>query len=424
MIIDRLRALGLWLETRRVRRIVFCLFLCIATLLSFFPFVRFLRSGNGTDYRVWFAAGQAIWQGAELYPRNATFPFMYPPACALLVAIPAALGKAGLILTLALANSVAWALCIFFSVKLATGRERQFAVLLAVLPSLLLGVYIWSTYHLGQPSLILLALMLGGFLCLQRNRQLAAGALIASAAAIKAFPVLALFYLLYRRYWVAAISLVLVLLALLLLLPLPFRGIGQTVQDFQSWRGGMLRYEEKGIAQRQARGYSWKNQSIFGLANRMLRRVSAEEAPPPYYANLAALDFRAVNIFIFAVAALAGISFLAVMPRHPTAHSDAFEFSALLILILLFTPLAFGYLFIWLLLPLAVLLQRVLTRGDRTACAGIAASLALLAITALAPRLAQIYGSVFFAALALYLTIAVELWRARSRPDQPPVRVE
>ena len=42
--------------------------------------------------------------------------------------------------------------------------------------------------HLGQPSLVLLALLLGAFVALQEKRNLLAGSLIALAAAIKAFP--------------------------------------------------------------------------------------------------------------------------------------------------------------------------------------------------------------------------------------------
>ncbi len=91
----------------------------------------------------------------------------------------------------------------------------------------------------------------------------------------------------------------------------------QTLNDARDWQRGMLHYEQGGIAQRPERGYSWKNQSIFGLTNRLLRRVSVDEAPnPPAYANIADLDFRTVNIVIIASALLLGSSFVAAMPRH------------------------------------------------------------------------------------------------------------
>ncbi len=77
-------------------------------------------------------------------------------------------------------------------------------VWLYVIPNLLVIVYIWSSYHLGQPNLVLLALMLGAFFALRANREIVTGSLIAVAAAIKAFPVIAIVYLLYRRYWLAS----------------------------------------------------------------------------------------------------------------------------------------------------------------------------------------------------------------------------
>src|SRR5438132_12380899 len=149
------------------------------------------------------------------------------------------------------------------------------------------------------------------------------------------------------------------MISLLFLLPIPFRGWHQTLNDARNWQRGMLRYEQGGIAQRPERGYTWKNQSLFGLANRLVRRVSVDEAPsPPAYANVTDLNFKSVNIVIIASALLLGFSFVVAMPRQRAPEGDAREFAALLSLILIFTPLAFGYLFVWLMFPLAILFNR------------------------------------------------------------------
>jgi hypothetical protein len=175
----------------------------------------------------------------------------------------------------------------------------------------------------------------------------------------------------------------------------------------------MLHYEQGGIAQRPERGYTWKNQSIFGLANRLLRRVSVDEAPsPPAYANVADLDFRTINIVIIASALLLGFSFVAAMPRQRAPEGDAREFAALLSLILIFTPLTFGYLFVWLMFPLALLIKQSLKAPASLIWLLIA--LALLTATGITPRLAQIYGSLFFAALMLYLALAIDLRREQN----------
>jgi len=410
-VIARLRVLTERLESSRARLLIRALFITTAITFTLLPFIRFLHSGTDMDYRTWFDAGQTVVRGGELYPHTQNFPFMYPPTCALLLAAPAFFGKPALILILSSLNTLAWILCIRFSSALMSEQRAQNAHI--VVATFIVMPFVWSSYHLGQPSLVLLALMLGAFLSLRHGRETLAGAMVALAVAIKAFPLLAIFYLVYRRYWTAAISLVIALVILLFVLPIPFRGWHQTLNDARDWQRGMLHYEQGGIAQRPARGYTWKNQSIFGLANRLLRRVSVDEEPdPPAYANLADLDFRTVNIVIIASALLLGFSFVAAMPRQRAPEGDAREFAALLSLILIFTPLAFGYLFVWLMFPLAILLKRSLEVPASLIWLLIA--LALLTATAIAPRFAQIYGSLFFAALMLYLSLAIDLRREQN----------
>jgi glycosyl transferase family 87 len=414
-VIARLRVLAERLESPRPRLLIRVLFIATAITFTFLPFVRFLHSGTDMDYRTWFQAGQTVLQGREIYPRAQIFPFMYPPTCALLLALPAFFGKAAMILILSSLNTVAWILCIRFSSVLMSEQRLQNTPI--VIANLIVIPFVWSSYHLGQPSLVLLALMLSAFLNLRRGREILAGALAALAVAIKAFPLLAIFYFVYRRYWTAAVSLVIALVILLFLLPIPSRGLHQTLSDIRDWQRGMLRYEQSGIAQRPARGYSWKNQSIFGVANRLLRRVSVDDEPnASAYANVADLDFTTVNIVIIASALLLGLSFVLAMPRQRTPAGDAQEFAALLTLILIFTPLAFGYLFVWLMFPLALLIKRVLVAERSISLICLSIALALLTATGIAPRFAQIYGSLFFAALAVYFALAINLWLPGKMP--------
>ena len=399
------------LETPLARRVITALFIVVVTVFTLIPFIRFIRHGTAFDYRTWYDAAQAVLQHRDIYPPDNTFTFMYPPPCAVALALPALFGEATMILVLALLNTVAWISCIRFSLRLA--NEQRFPIAVAVIPNLIVIVFIWSSYHLGQPSLILLALMLGAFVALRAKRQILAGALIATAAALKAFPFLAIGYLIYRRYWAATISLLVALFVFLFVLPIPFRGMSQTLADVRAWQSGMLRYQSGGIAQRAGRGYSWKNQSLFGLANRMLRPVSVnDEGEPAVFKNIASLDFRTINLVILGSALLLGRWYIAVMTRSPAPGDDAFEFSALLILILLFTPLAYGYLFSWLMLPVALLTKRLLDSGSRFALSCILIATALLIATGISTRGAQIYGSVFFAALVLYFGVTIERWRA------------
>jgi hypothetical protein len=120
------------------------------------------------------------------------------------------------------------------------------------------------------------------------------------------------------------------------------------------------------------------------------------------------------------------------MPREPTgaSHSeaateegcgrrtletDAIEFALLLLLILVFTPLSFGYLFAWLLYPLTVVVQRLVNgSGSRAVLAGFSgAAVILLALSIPLRVIAQTYGNALFATLLLFAGLAVELWRLK-----------
>jgi hypothetical protein len=62
----------------------------------------------------------------------------------------------------------------------------------------------------------------------------------------------------------------------------------------------MLKYDATGVAQRPMRSHSWKNQSLVGVGNRLLRHIDTAPAPAPHtpiYANFVDLKF-AVNAII------------------------------------------------------------------------------------------------------------------------------
>jgi hypothetical protein len=405
-------------------RVLMWIFVVTATLFSALPFLRYLRGRTLFDYKLWYDTGQHVLAGHEIYfLRSGKYDFMYPPPCALFLAVASMLGQGGLILLLVSINSLAWFWSARLSAFLAGGMKAVGNVWLYLIPSLLVIVYIWSSYHLGQPNLVLLALMLGAFVALRANRQVVAGVLIAIAAGIKAFPILTIVFLLYRRYWTAAASLVVTLVFLILVLPAPFRGFEQAWRDIKKWSGGMLIYSEAKVGQRPMRSYTWKNQSLVGVSNRLLRHVDADAASAPHqpvYVNFADLKFSAVNAIVVGVALALGVLFIAAMPPRETrnAESDSIEFALLLLLILMFTPLSFGYFYSWLMLPFAVITQRVLVAGDSRVLWWSLPALALLSLGLIFPRGAQLYGNTFFATLLLFVGLSIELLRHKKESDQ------
>ena len=252
------------------------------TMLVFaaIPLVNLARGLPTKDYELWYGVGRAEWQGLDVYPRPETgrlFPFMYPPSAAAMLGMLSPMGQAGMMIALVAVNSASWIVCILLSAWLATGPGGRRHPLVVIVPTLSVIVLIHNIYLLGQPNLLLLALMLGAFACIRLGREVAAGALVATAAAIKAFPILVLGYLVYRRMWKATIATVAMLAAWLLIAPLPFRTPAQAVDDLSVWTRGMLfTYDKHGIAQRPLRSYSYKNQSIMAVLHRLLRDVPAD----------------------------------------------------------------------------------------------------------------------------------------------------
>ena len=412
-----------WLDTRAGIRALLWLFAAALVVYATIPVANALLEESIKDYELWYDTGQRVLQGAEIYPRiTKKFPFMYPPPCAIFLAPVSLLGQTGMVVAGGFVNAAAWFACIGLAVRLATGSWRREHVLLYVVPSLVISVYAWSNFHLGQPSLILLALMLGAFVALQQDRGVLAGALIALAAAIKAFPIVAIVYLVYRRYWLATASFVGSIVFLFLLLPLPIRGVELARTDLERWTVGMLlKYDDTGIAQRPRRSNSWKNQSVWGVANRLLRRVDADDqhaVHTPLYVNVADLSFATVNKLILASALALGLAYIAVMPRRSAMTRDAFaiETALLLLLVLLFTPLVFGYLFAWLLYPAAVIVHRLMQQPTRSLFLCAALALVLLALTIPFQRIAQAYGNTFLATLLLFVGLAIELRRMKRQP--------
>src|SRR6266478_893715 len=398
-------------------------FVVTAIVFSVLPLLRYFRGHRIFDYELWYTTGKHVLAGDEIYFfRAGKYDFMYPPPCALFLAGASLLGQGGLIFLLVAINSVAWFYSAKLSAVLAGGNRGTTNPWLYLIPSLLVIVYVWSSYHLGQPNLVLLALMLGAFVALRAKREIVGGGLIAVAAAIKAFPVLAIIYLVYRRHWKAAVSLVATLVFLILILPAPFRGFERAWHDLEKWSAGMLKYSEVSVGQRPMRSYTWKNQSLIGVSNRLLRHVDADAASAPHqpvYVNFADLNFPAVNAIIVSVALTLGILFIAVMPQRDmrTAESDAIEFALLLLLMLMLTPLSFGYFYSWLMLPFAVITQRVLVGKGSVLLWWTPPALLLLAPGLLFPRDAQLYGNTFFATLLLFIGLSVELLHFKHQTD-------
>lgn len=406
-------------------RWVVALFAVVSLCFAAVPVRKDLKGLPNKDYVLWHRTGEIVRAGGDVYPHGSRFPFLYPPSAAAILGIAGAFGSTVLVLLLAFAHTVAWAGSVRLSVTLS-GPPGPPAWLLLV-PSIAVIVLIFDVYMLGQPNLFLLLLVLLSFACLRAQRQVAAGALVATAAAIKAFPVLILPYLLWRRFWRASAAAVIVLALWLLAAPMLFRPPAKVAGDLATWsRGMLLTYDERTIGQRPDRAYSFKNQSLVAVAHRLLRDVPADgERDDAWRVNLVSLSFGAVNAIVAAILVGLGLVFLATLaPRdRRTQRSDAIEFAMLTILVTVASPLSFNYAYVWMIFPATLALRLAAEpaagRGRRL-WAG--AALALPATWLLAPTASQAYGNLLFPALILFAGLAAIARAERAAEPSPTSR--
>jgi hypothetical protein len=397
--------------------------------------------GKSKDYALWYWAGQQVLQGGDLYPSNpdALFPFLYPPLPAILLAIPSWFGKIPLYIVLSVLNAVAWWYTAQFSHAM-TGSGRKPGPWLEALPGFVTVTFVFDMFDLGQPNLVLLAMMLYGFWCLQHQRTGSwqgpwlAGFMFALATAIKVFPVAVLPYLVWRRQWAAVASMVAFVGLLLIVLPAPIRGFQHNIGELKTWYHGMVgSSSERGFGQRDEQNWSWVNQSIIAVTHRLVRPVNWNQDDPdkpPRTMNVIDVDYSTANWIVLAVSGLLGLGFLKVMPPQGrrTARSDAEELGILICLMTVASPLARQYYFMWLFFPVTVLIHRAAfderpkVRSGTWIALGISGILMLLSLPPF-PLVIQAWGN-NLAATAVIAGALVWHIRHPSVVAGPPAPVE
>jgi hypothetical protein len=382
--------------------------------------------GKTKDYGLWYWAGQQVLHGGPLYPDDIHeyFEFIYPPLPAILLAIPSWFGKVALYTVLSILNIVAWWYTGMFS-NAMTGSGHRPGPWLEALPAFVTVTFVFDMFDLGQPNLVLLAMMLYGFWSLQHQRSWLAGFMFALATAIKVFPIAVLPYLVWRRKWGAAVATIAFTGMLLYVVPAPIRGFERNAAELKTWYQGMVgSSSEKGFGQRDEQNWSWVNQSLIAVTHRLVRPINYNQEDankPPRTMNVIDVDYRTANWIVLVLSALLGLAFVAVMPRQGrrTARSDAEELGILFCLMTVASPLARQYYFMWLFFPMTVLMHRAAfderanVRLGTWLALGAAGVLMLLSLPWF-PNVFQAWGNNLVATAVLAGSLA---WHIRHPPD-------
>ncbi|MGO4870472.1 MAG: glycosyltransferase family 87 protein [Roseiarcus sp.] len=411
------------------RRVVVAFLVIVGLFLADVVLPELVGGGKTKDYELWFQTGRAVLDGQDIYARrpDGLLKFLYTPFSAVLLAPLALLGKPLMYAALALINAAAWIVVVACTQALCSFAPR--AAVGYVLPSAITLPLIFLTFDLGQPNLLLLAFVLSGFLAIENNRSGLGGALIAAAAAMKAFPVAIVLYLLARKQWRAAASMILALAFFTFVVPAAVLGPTKAASDLTTWTAAMTSVDAKVFGQRPNHNWSYRNQSLFALTHRLTRPVDAAESEEPQGAvaiDVVDLGFAGANRVYVALCCLIGGAFLFLLlksdPRKRRVRIC--ELGVLLCLDVVASPEAHDYYFVWLIFPIAVLID--LWRAERSGHnRKIVAFLSAGAVACMAvtikglPVVFQAYGCLLWAVALLISALVFAMFSFQQGVDDP-----
>jgi len=174
------------------------------------------------------------------------------------------------------------------------------------------------------------------------------------------FPVAVLPYLVWRRQWAAAASMLGVHRRVSVRAAAPFRGFQHNFTELKTWYQGMVgSSSEKGFGQPRRAELVVVNQSIIAVTHRLTRPVNYNQddpSKPVRTMNVAKPRFQDGELDRAGDLASDRLGYVAVMPPAPrrTELSDAEELGILFCLMTAATPLARQYYFLWLFFPITV----------------------------------------------------------------------
>jgi hypothetical protein len=128
------------------------------------------------------------------------------------------------------------------------------------------------------------------------------------------------------------------------------------------------------------------------------------------------LNFRVVTVITVAAMLVLCIFVAAVMPsrNRQTPQTAAIEFALVTLLTVMFSPLSFNYAYVWLIYPITLGLQLVMSEAPtapwhKLKIAWIATVILIPALAIPMPLVAQAYGNLFVPALLLVIGLGLIL---------------
>ncbi len=335
--------------------------------------LRFLSIHHSEWDEVYILAGQRLGAGQEMYHATKQMPhvFSYPPFMALL-ALPFAMmpehlerGIWFLVNVVAVVLLCRWAWIVSGGPRLIGARWEGRQYLILLLGWLCAARFIQDGLDHQQTDLVIGALLLGGCLGILRRRFFLAATAIGLAAAMKCTPLLFVGYFLWRRKWAAA-GWVVVLAVVCNLLP----DLVSRPPAGGMWVGVWFHNLVRPMGEAGYRPGDWYtsiifNQSLSGAAYRF-----CETTWSVVKGNLVVVDragAMGATLLKMITYGAEGVLFAAALWAFIRGRGlkVSLEFSVVLLLMLLVSPVSSKPHFCTMILPGLVLARVAIEKGDR-----------------------------------------------------------
>ena len=304
-------------------------------------------------------------------------------------------------------------LFLFSSVELLSrvtslGRRRIWLLaLLAVFP-------LRTSFLLGQMHVLVLLLLIAAYYFHRKGRQIACGVCLAIAGALKVYPLLLAGYFLWKKQWRPAFA---IFCTTLLLLAVGYLWFGSDVMNI--YVAQILPRSLQGEVLDPYNAHAASGSALFH------RLFIAEPAlnPAPL---LNSPSLYAVLYPLFQVAVL--VPLLAVCDvRAGRPDAEQLEWAALVLALLILSPVPSSYHFVVMIFPIVLLLDVLLTRGEQSVAGVVIALYCLISIIEFLPVSASNATFAFtrlWIELLLWEVFLFSLWpRREDRKLADPLRM-
>lgn len=415
------------LKLNRAERTLLIVFIIFSVGLTVPPLFNTIKNSRGQkDYATWDEVAHAVRDGKPIYlpGKKVVRDFFYPPAIASLFYAPLSFaGLWGMVLLLCVFSCLGHFVSLCLSVYFATGRLRAPPSLWWV--AFATGVpFVVDIYFLGQLNLTLLSVMLLAFLALEKKHPVIAGSLLALAAAAKAFPFSAIGYLVWRRHWTAAASMLGALVLILVVLPAPIRGFDRNWRELSTWTDNMLLHNTgDSLANQEDRAFRYGNQTLMSVVHRLTRHLNVgKKDREEIYVNFTDISSKAAFVIFLVIAGTMCLALVMAMParNRATPQTNALEYAIVLLMIVIFSPKAGSYYYCWSIPGFTMITAEVLrapagSKQRRWLMTGLLLSLMVmaLALTQNFDVRLQGMGATMWGAVLLFITLVALLWNKK-----------